>query len=299
MPNRLPHRCGPGTSDRSDPRRLSYRIYRPPAEVSIFHALVLGLVQGLTEFIPVSSSGHLVIVPALLGWPRAPVAFDIYLHGATLLAVLLYFQKELVRLATGWRQPGPERRLILLLAIATIPAAVAGALFEDRVSRVFADPVGVSLLLIGTGVILVVSEVIARRRSASDQPDLVDGLAAQASPANALAIGAAQAIAILPGFSRSGWTIGAGLLTGLERPLAAKFSFLMSIPILAGAIAVKLPELSGSGISAGALAAGGIAAFVSAYASIAGLIDYLQRRGLLPFAAYCLVAGPIYALVLR
>lgn len=270
--------------------------------MSILHALVLGLVQGLTEFIPISSSAHLVIVPALLGWRPSPVAFDVYLHGATLLAVLIYFQKELLQLATGWRRSGSERRLIILLAIATVPAAVVGILFERQVSAVFDDPERVSLLLMGTGIILVASELIARRRessAAADQLNHVEALAKAVGPVDALAIGAAQAVAILPGFSRSGWTIGAGLAAGLDRPLAARFSFLLSIPVLAGAVAVKLPDLSGSGVSAGALAVGGLAALVSSYFAVSSLIGYLQRRGLYPFAAYCLIAGPLYALLLR
>lgn len=268
--------------------------------MSLFQALILGLVQGLTEFIPVSSSGHLVIVPALLGWPEPSVAFDVFLHGATLLAVIVYFRQELIQLATGWAQPGPERRLLLLLVIATIPAAIVGGLFERQVSEVFGEPRKVSLLLVGTGVALLVSELIARRRrSDAETSHAMPALARRISPVDALAIGAAQAVAVLPGMSRSGWTIGAGLLTGLDRPLAARFSFLLSIPILAGAAAVKVPDLSGTGMGTGALAVGGLAALVSGYVSMRGLIAYLQRRGLYPFAVYCVIAGLLYALLLR
>lgn len=270
--------------------------------MTVFEALVLGLVQGLTEFIPISSSGHLVIVPALLGWQQPPVAFDVYLHGATLVAVLLYFRRELIQLSGGLRRPGPERRVVALLVLATIPAAVVGVVFESRVERVFDEPVAVSLLLVGTGAILVLSELVSRRRQS--KPDLsesstVESLAGSLTSPGAFSIGAGQAVAILPGFSRSGWTIAAGLMNGLDRVESARFSFLLSIPILAGAAIVQIPDLYASDIGVTAIAVGGLASLVSSYLAVSAMIGFLQRRSLYPFAVYCFIAGPFYALLLR
>lgn len=270
--------------------------------MSVFEAAVLGLVQGLTEFIPISSSGHLVIVPALLGWQQPPVSFDVFLHGATLLAVLIYFRRELSQLAKGIRRPGAERRLAFFLLIGTIPAGLAGLLLEESVGRFFSRPQAVALLLLGTGSILLVSEFIASRsgRAEGSIPGkpTVESLSGSVTASRALTIGAGQAIAILPGFSRSGLTIGAGLLTGLDRTQAARFSFLLAIPILAGATVVQIPDLVASDVGAGAIVAGGMASLASSYLAVAGMIGYLQRRGLHPFALYCFVAGPIYALIL-
>lgn len=269
--------------------------------MNIFEAVVLGLVQGLTEFIPISSSGHLVVVPALLGWDQPPLAFDVFLHGATLVAVVTYFRKELLQLAGGITRPGAERKLVLLLALGTIPAAIVGVVFEEPLTRLFNDPVTAALQLVGTGAILLFSELMIRKRRQSEVApgSTVDSLAASLDPARTIAIGIGQAVSIIPGLSRSGFTIGAGLLVGMDRAQAARFSFLLAIPVLTGATVVQIPDLAASQIDAGAIIAGGIASLVSSYLAAAGMIGYLQRRGLLPFAIYCFIAGPVYALLLR
>jgi undecaprenyl-diphosphatase len=269
--------------------------------VSILEALVLGLVQGLTEFIPISSSGHLVIVPALLGWDQPSLAFDVFLHGGSLIAVVIYFRRELLQLAKGIGRPGSERKLIFLLALGTVPAGIVGLLFEEQVSRLFEDPKSAALQLVGTGAVLIVSElVIRKRRSPNDRSSsTIDSLAGSLNPMKTLVVGAGQAASIVPGLSRSGFTIGAGLLVGMERAQAARFSFLLSIPVLAGATLVQTPDLGASHVEAGAILVGGVASLASSYFAVAGMIGYLQRRGLLPFAIYCFIAGPLFALFLR
>lgn len=251
--------------------------------MSVLEAFLLGIVQGLTEFLPVSSSGHLVLVPALLGWELPPAEFDVMLHAASTLALLAYFRREVIEVVMGLFRPGHGRRLLGLLVIGTIPAALIGFFFESQLQAFFERPRAVAWFLVATGIILIAAETLARRIQSRD--DVVPG------PGGAFGIGAAQAFAILPGISRSGATIASGMALGLDRAAAARFSFLLAIPILIGASIVEIPELGEADIAGGALVAGATASLVSSYAAIAGLISYLQRRGLYPFAAYCIVAG--------
>lgn len=268
--------------------------------MNIWQAIVLGVVQGLTEFLPVSSSGHLVLVPEFAGWEQPGLPFFVLLHAATLLALLVYFRRELLETAAGLIRPGPQRRFILLLAVATLPAAVIGFVFEEWFERAFGNPFQVALQLVGTGLILLAAEALTRRRQASTGSMTgVGSLAEQISWRSAIGIGFAQALAIVPGISRSGATISAALLGGLSRAQAARFSFLMSIPILVGTSAFQVPQLSGDAVGAGPLVAGFVAAGVSGYLAIAGMISFLQRRGLVGFAGYCILAGSVSALILR
>lgn len=268
--------------------------------MSLFEALVLGLVQGLTEFIPISSSGHLVIVPAVLGWNQPPLAFDVFLHGGSLIAVVVYFRKELVQIGGGLVRTGSERTLVFLLAIGTIPAAIVGLLFEDEISQLFNDPSSAALQLVGTGAVLLAAELIVRKLGSDGVRvgSTVDSLAKSLTPMRSFAVGIGQAASIVPGLSRSGFTIAPGLLVGLDRAQAARFSFLLSIPILAGAALVQIPDLVQSSLGAGAIVVGGLASLASSYLAVSAMIGYLQRRGLFPFAIYCFLAGPIYALLL-
>lgn len=264
--------------------------------MTVFQALVLGAVQGFTEFLPISSSAHLVLVPTLLGWSRPSLAFDVLLHAASLMAVLAYFRTDLLGILAGLGKPGPGRRLLGLLAVATIPAAAIGFFLAEPLERTFDRPRAVAIELIVTGLILFIAELFARRRQRQlqqQEDSTTEGLAGAVKAGGALTIGMAQAVAILPGISRSGITIVAGLGTGLSRSQAARFSFLMAIPALAGAAALKLPELPSLDLGAGPLAVGFLASLISSYLAIGGLIGYLQRRGLSPFAAYCLIAGPL------
>jgi undecaprenyl-diphosphatase len=256
-------------------------------------AIVLGAVQGLTEFIPISSSGHLVIIPELLGWDQPSLAFDVLLHVASLFALLVYFSGDLFDLARGaLAGDSGSRRLLLLLAIGTVPAAIAGVLLGDFFEESFTDAKGAALQLLITAAILVAAELALRhheRRAADSGGRLRNS--DDLGIAEAVGVGAAQAVAIIPGISRSGATIGAGLAFGVSRDAAARFAFLLAIPALAGAAVVQLPELSGSGLGLGAGIAGFSSSLLTSYAAIWGLIRYLRSNTLYPFAAYCVLAG--------
>ncbi|CAN5883160.1 undecaprenyl-diphosphatase UppP [soil metagenome] len=270
--------------------------------MSLVEALILGIVQGLTEFLPVSSSAHLVLVPELLGWEQPSLPYVVLLHAGTLLALVVYFRRELVATVAGMLHPGPARRFLLLLIAGTLPAAIIGVAFEEQFEDSFGESFQVALQLIATGLILVGIEVLIRRnpRPAAEPEDLtgLDGLVNQLTPTKAAAVGFAQAFAIVPGISRSGSTIAAGLLAGLSRAQAARFSFLLSIPILFGTTLFKVPDLAGGDVGFPALVVGFVASLVTGYLAIAGTISFLQRRGLLSFAAYCIVAGAVAAFLL-
>jgi undecaprenyl-diphosphatase len=270
--------------------------------LSAFQAAVLGAVQGLTEFIPISSSGHLVIVPALFDWPREQgVAFEVLLHTASLLALLIYFSGDLLDLVRGVAQRDSQSlRLGRLLIVGSIPAGLAGLLLDDFFEAQYDDASGAALQLLMTAVILVAAEQALRfheRRNATRGSPLrkVDDM----NSVDATAVGVGQAVAIVPGISRSGSTIAAALALGISRDDAARFSFLLAIPALIGATILEVPKLGESEISLGPAIAGFILSLVSSYAAIAGLIHYLRSRTLYPFAVYCAVAGVVFYLILR
>lgn len=278
--------------------------HRKEVPLSVFQALVLGVVQGLTEFLPVSSSGHIVLVPALLRWPEPGLPFAVLLHAGTLLALLFYFRRELVQiLRLGFRR-GPERRFTVLLVLGSLPAAVIGFVFQKQFQRLFGEPFQVALQLVANGFILIGAEFLNRSRrgpAAQEEEPVtgVEGLANRLNPTRAAGVGLAQALAIVPGISRSGSTIAAGLLAGMSRAQAARFSFLLAVPILAGTSLFEIPELAARPAGGGlVLTVGFAASLLSGYVSIAGMIRFLQRRNLLVFAAYCIAAGSLAALVL-
>lgn len=257
--------------------------------MTFLQALVLGALQGATEFLPISSSGHLVIVPALLGWRQPSIAFDVLLHAGTLVAVAAYFRSDLLSLAAGalsdlrHRMLRDSSRLILMLLLATVPAAVAGILFDDFFESLFASPVAAGGFLLATAMLLVAADGWGRNALAIE--DLTWG--------GAVSVGAAQALAIAPGVSRSGATIVAGMLFGLRREAAARFSFLLSMPIIAGTFAVKLKDLSVAGVTIPVGVAGFTASAVVGYACIAFLLKYLVSHRLRAFAVYCAAAGAL------
>jgi undecaprenyl-diphosphatase len=259
--------------------------------VSLLQSIILGIVQGLTEFIPVSSSGHLVLVPWLLKWSDPGLAFDAVLHLGTLLAILVYFWRDWVNVIVGFcrslRQRSladPHARLAWAVIIATIPAGLLGLAFNDLVASLFGSALAVALLLLVTAALLVVGEKWGRSTQAAKGIGMF----------SALGIGLAQAVAIVPGVSRAGATISAGRLLGLRREEAAHFSFLLAAPITgaAGALSlfkiVKAGALQDSGV---ALAVGFLVAAVSGYLVIRFLLNYLRKRSIYPFAAYCAVFG--------
>ena len=263
--------------------------------MTIIQSIVLGIVQGLTEFIPVSSSAHLVLVPWLLGWefePNAAFVFDVLVQLGTLVAVIAYFWKDLWAIARGVVQglirlkpfDSAEARLGWLIALATMPAVILGLAFKDFFESVFGSPRATALLLLGTAALLVLSERFGRRARNLDSLNWLD----------ALIIGLAQAVAILPGISRSGATISGGLARGLERPAAARFSFLMSVPVMlgAGVIALKnLLDVPNFASYLAPIAAGFLAAAAVGYLCIRWLLGYLSRRPLYGFAVYCVAAS--------
>ncbi|MFN2588054.1 MAG: undecaprenyl-diphosphate phosphatase [Actinomycetota bacterium] len=263
----------------------------------VLEALVLGAVQGLTEFVPISSSGHLVLVPEALGWDPPGLAFDVLLHVASLIALLAYFSGDLVDLVRGsLAGDAGARRLARLLALGTIPAAVAGVVLGDYFEGTFEDAEASALQLVATAVILVAGEqalTFHERRRAETGRRLRTMVDLNAGDAGL--VGVAQAVSILPGISRSGATIAAGLAVATKREDAARFAFLLAIPALAGAAVVKVPDLEGS-LGFGAGLAGFAASLVTSYAAIAILIKYLKTRSLYPFAAYCVVAGVLFYL---
>jgi undecaprenyl-diphosphatase len=267
--------------------------------VSILEALVLGTVQGLTEFVPVSSSGHLVVVPELLGWDQPGLTFDVLLHIASLIALLIYFSGDLIDITRGWfAKDQGARRLVWLLVLGTVPAAILGLAFGDYFEEAFTDARASAIQIALTAVILFAGEQAlsyhrGRTAVAGDRLRKIPDLRAP----DALMIGSAQAIAILPGISRSGSTISAGLALSVARDDAARFAFLLAIPALLGAAIVKVPDYGADAVGFGAGLAGFIASLLTSYASIWVLIRYLRANSLYPFAIYCLIAGLVFYFV--
>jgi undecaprenyl-diphosphatase len=267
--------------------------------LDLLKAIILGILQGATEFLPVSSSAHLVLVPWWLGWDEPSVIFDVMLHLGTLVAVLIYFWRDwLTLLRAGWNAlhtrstQDPDTRLLLLIILGTIPAALAGALLESFFESVFSDPAVVAVLLLGTANLLILGE----RYHRMDRP-LTD-----LKPRDALVVGLAQAVAILPGISRSGSTIAAGMWRGLSRPAAARFSFLLGTVIIAGTGAKTVLELLVGNTSSGQnpigpVIAGFIAAAVVGFVCIWVFMRLLERRRLTGFAVYCAAFGTLSLLV--
>jgi undecaprenyl-diphosphatase len=258
--------------------------------MNIIEAIVLGVVQGLTEFIPVSSSGHLVLVPWLLGWEEPTLLFDTMVHWGTLVAALVYFWRDWLQLITAWLRglfrwdwSDPQARMMWLLILGTVPAVVIGYLFESFFESLFGEPVWVSIFLLVTAGVLALAEWVGRRTREADTMRWRD----------AVAIGAAQAVAIAPGISRSGMTISAGMFRGLKRADAARFSFLLGTPIIFGAGLLQLSDLSNS--AAGdqflPLALGFLFAAICGYLAIRFLLRYLVSHSLYIFSVYCVWVG--------
>lgn len=257
--------------------------------MAVWQVILLGILQGVTEFLPVSSSGHLVIVPHLLGWPDPGLAVDAMLHLGTLTAIIVYFWRDLWQLVGAALKSlqqrslaDPMARVAWGLAIATIPGAVLGLLLEDFFEQLFGSPQAAAGFLLGTAALLLYAEYAGTRRRPMTALAWVD----------AIVIGLAQALAIAPGMSRSGATISAGLLLGFRREDAARFSFLLAVPITLGSGLYQVAKLAtGTPVNAGpvAIVAGLIAAAVAGYLAIAGLLALIRRHGLVAFAIYCIV----------
>ena len=293
-------------------------------------AIVIGLLQGVTELFPVSSLGHSVLIPAIIGgrWARdlslggdqSPyLTFLVAVHVATAVALVVFFRHDWVRIVRGLftslhdrRISTADQRLAWLLIVATIPVGIAGLLFEHVVRTALGKPLPASIFLILNGVMLAVVERLKSRapvlvpavagqdeqgrayyRSVEDTESGSDQRLAAQSWKQATLIGAAQILALLPGISRSGATMGAGLLRGLSHEDAARFAFLLATPVIAAAGVLKLPELAGPTGQAvlGQVLAGSVVAGLAAYGSLRFLTRYFETRTLNPFAVYCVVAG--------
>ena len=269
----------------------------------IVQAIVLGLVQGLSEFLPISSSGHLILTRWLFGWdppgdPGVEKAFDVALHIGTFVAVLIYFRNDLWRyvsrgLALLWRRERPvdtEAKIAWLLVVATVPAALVGAFFEDWIDRELGTPAIIAVSLIGFGLLLWWAD----RHQGARRVDAF-------SMRDALVIGAAQATALNPGTSRSGITMTAGRWLGFDRDAAARISFLLSVPVTAGAIVLKVGGLLTDGMPDGlaaAMVAGVATSFVSGLAAVWGTLTLVRTRTFTPFVVYrCLVGVGVLILL--
>ncbi len=262
--------------------------------MNIFQAILLGIVQGLTEFIPVSSSGHLVVLHDALGVSQTGLTFDVALHVGTLLALILYFFKDIRLLTLGLFAKTRETWLVKMLLLATIPAGVAGFFLQSAAETSFRSSRIVAVNLMVFGVVMILAERYAvkfKRKTAVEQ----------VTPQQALLMGMAQAFAIIPGVSRSGSTITSGLFAGLDRVSATRFSFLLAIPITLGAILKVLLDdvaLTQFDNQSGIFIAGITAAFLSGLIAIRFLLAYLAKHSLSVFAYYRLVIGALILLLL-
>ena len=269
--------------------------------MTIFQAVILALVQALTEFLPISSTAHLYLFPWLFGWGDPGLTFTMVVHAGTLVGVVLYFFRTWITLGLnglGVRYPArasPEeqrgaRRMFWIIAAATVPAALAGVLLEGHIETTFRTPLLMGAMLIGVGLLMLYAESRSALTRGMDSISLGD----------AVTIGVAQAVALVPGVSRSGITITAGLFLGLTREAAARFTFLLSTPIIAGATAKKLLDLwqqPMTGEAATVLWAAAITSAVAGYLVIAFFMRYLQTRTLKIFIVYRILFG-IFVLLL-
>jgi undecaprenyl-diphosphatase len=270
--------------------------------VSILQAIVLGLVQGATEFAPVSSSGHLILVPWIFGWMLIGDAdvrksFDVALHMGTLLGALIYFREDVVRYAVAWfRSIGarglstPDQRIAWALLVGTIPGVIVGAFFENVIQEELGAPWLISVMLVAFALVLVVVD----RRSRSDRAFGTIG------PKEGLLLGTAQALALQPGVSRSGVTITAARAMGFDRESAARFSFLLSLPIIAGAGGYKAVDLAQTGLQghAGEFVAGIVASAISGFVVIWGLLKYLRRHDFTLFLWYRVAVAALVTILI-
>jgi len=287
--------------------------------ISYGQAVVLGLLQGFSELFPISSLGHSVILPQLLGWnihqnDEYFITFLIATHLATAIVLFIFFFRDWMRIFAGmWRslvdrQIAPDNhdaKLGWLLVVGTVPAGILGLLLQDSLRTVFASAQSAAFFLMLNGVMLYGAERLRRRAPVVETSDPLASdqrISGETSYRDAVGIGAAQAIALIPGFSRSGASMAGGLLTGLSNEDAARFSFLLATPIIGAAALLKLPDLfgaTGDGVRGQALAAS-LCSALTAWFSVRFLVKYFETNRLTPFAIYCFVAGlasSIYLLV--
>ncbi len=251
--------------------------------MSYLDAIILGILQGLTEFLPVSSSGHLVLAQAILNVKQSGVSFEVLVHLGSLLAVLVYFRRRIILLIKSlWtREMIRERKTILFLAVGTVPAVLAALLFKDFFEEAFSRPVMTSIMLLVTGLILL-STGLFRKMGKS------------VSLSSALIMGVGQALAILPGISRSGTTISAGMLAGVEPSEAAEFSFLLAIPAILGAVIFKVDDLISIDAALwGQYATGTVITFLASIFAVYAVLATVKKGKFIYFGYYCFAAGAL------
>lgn len=269
--------------------------------MGLVEAVVLGIVQGLTEFLPISSTAHIRIVPSLVGWPDPGAAFTAVIQLGTIVAVIAYFWSDLCRFFTGWlagmwdrgRRSSLEWRMGWAIVVGTVPIAIFGLLFKDSIEGSLRSLYVIAFALISLGLLMMVAEIVGRRKRPLDDVRLRDGLW----------VGFWQALALIPGASRSGTTITGGLFAGLDRPTAARFSFLLSVPSIVLAALFNLAEhkdlfLTGEAALLTPAIVASFAALVSGYASIAFLLRFLQKHGTWVFVAYRVLLGGLILVLL-
>ena len=269
-------------------------------------AILLGLLQGVSELFPVSSLGHSVILPSLLGWnihqnDKYFLTFLVATHLATAIVLFIFFWRDWMRIFKGLGRSlrdreisddDPDARLGWLLVVGTIPAGILGLMLQDALRKVFASPTSAAIFLMLNGVLLYGAELLRRRAPVTEADDDAR-IARTVSWRGGFFVGAAQAIALIPGFSRSGATMAGGLLVGLSNEDAARFAFLLATPIIGAAAVLKLPELFGStgdGVRGQALVAA-LCSAAAAWFAVKFLMRYFERNTLMPFAIYCFAAG--------
>ena len=274
--------------------------------ISYSQAIILGLLQGVSELFPISSLGHSVILPSLLGWnihqnDKYFITFLVATHLATAIVLFVFFWRDWVRILRGLGRSLRDRaidpqdadaKLGWLLVVGTIPAGILGLALEGKLRHIFASPQSAAIFLTLNGVLLYGAELLRRRAPQTSDDDDVR-IARQVTFPETVGIGAAQALALIPGFSRSGATMAGGLLVGLSNKDAARFAFLLATPIIGAAAVLKLPELAGSsgnGVRGQALV-GALCAAVTAYIAVRFLMRFFETNTLMPFAVYCFCAG--------
>jgi undecaprenyl-diphosphatase len=281
-----------------------------PSVISYWQAIVLGLLQGFSELFPISSLGHSVIVAKLLGWHIEQndnffLVFLVGTHLATALVLLGFFWRDWVRIIKGLGRSLRDReiadsdaKLAWLLVVGTIPAGILGLLLEHKLRHVFTSAESASLFLIANGFLLYGAEQLRRRAPVAERGDPDERIAERVGWKEAVGIGSAQALALIPGFSRSGATMGGGLLAGLSNEDAARYAFLLATPIIGAAAVLKLPDLFGStgdGVR-GQTLVGAICSAVTAYLAVRFLMRFFHTNRLTPFAIYCALAGTAAAI---
>ncbi len=263
--------------------------------MGILNAIVLGLVQGLTEFLPVSSSGHLIFIPYLFGWADQGLTFDLTVHVGTLLAVMWYFRRRLITTLRSALLPKEQsqnaRRFLTLIVLSIIPAGIVGFFFGDAIETMFRSPTVVAVNLMVWGVVLYGAE---RYRARKTREGVLSTESEGTTRTQATAMAMSQALALVPGTSRSGITMSAGMVWGLSKKAAAEFSFLMSIPVIGLSALVKGAELVRGAVSSvppTVLFAGFVASFVAGLFAISFLMRLINRWSFLPFMVYRIAVG--------